>query len=203
VFFEFLPILNDEAVIADEFFELTGGYVRKRLCELIPEFNLIQSEDIRSRTIDVFVKALVKGGWVPDDLLTMPFTLLVDPCPANMIEHIRAVTNTSRAAAIELNKIFGERMPFDMDILTSGAILHDVGKLVEYEKREGKVVKSRHGKMLRHPFSGVGLAYDSGLPEDVLHIIAVHAKEGDKARMFPAAHIIHHADFMTFEPFHG
>ncbi len=177
--------------------------MRNRLIELIPEFNLIADANIREKTIQVFEKALRKGGWVPDDLLTMPFTLLIDPCPANMIEHIRAVTKTSRAAAQQLMEVLGTRMPFDLDILTSGAILHDVGKLVEYEKRDGKVVKSRHGKMLRHPFSGVGLAYDSGLPEDVLHIIAVHAKEGDKARVIPAAHIVHHADFMSFEPLHS
>ncbi len=177
--------------------------MRDRLVELIPEFDLIKDPALRERTLDVFEKAMLKGGWKPDDLLRMPFTLLVDPCPANMIEHIRAVTRIANASAIELTAIFGDRMPVDMDILISGAILHDVGKLVEYEEKNGKFVTCRHGKMLRHPFSGVGLAYDCGVPDDVLHIIAVHAREGDKARRIPAAFIVNHSDFMTFEPFHG
>jgi hypothetical protein len=89
-----------------------------------------------------------------------------------------------------------------MDRLTSGALLHDVGKLVEYCDQGGRIVKSAKGRMLRHPFSGVGLGYDSGLPDEVLHMIAVHAKEGTGARVLPEAVIIHHADFMNFEPFH-
>ena len=171
-----------------------------RLTDIIPEFNLIQDANIRANTLSVFERALERGGWVVDDLLEMPFTLLIEPCPANMVEHVRAVANAAREAAKALRKILGERVMLDMDILTSGAILHDVGKLVEYMKVDGKFVKAPHGKMLRHPFSGVGLAYDSGLPDEVLHIIAVHAREGEGARMTAAAHIVHYADFMSFEP---
>jgi len=174
--------------------------MREKIFELIPEFLLIEDESIRESTYLVFERAMKKGGWVPEDLIRMPFTLLIDPCPANMVEHIRAVTKISRSSAKDITEILGDRVPFDMDILTSGAILHDVGKLVEYEEKDGKFVQCWHGKMLRHPFSGVGLAYDSGLPDDVLHIIAVHAREGERARKIPAAFIVHHADFMSFEP---
>ena len=96
--------------------------------------------------------------------------------------------------------MLGSRMTFDMDVLTSGALLHDVGKLVEYERVGDRFVKCEHGRMLRHPFSGVGLAYDAGLPDEVLHIIAVHAREGEGARVTPAAHIVHNADFSFFSP---
>jgi putative nucleotidyltransferase with HDIG domain len=177
--------------------------MRERIVELIPEFNQIKDKSLREKTLNVFEKALRKGGWKPDDLLRMPFTLLIENCPANMVEHIRAVTRVAIASSAELTAIFGSRMPIDPDILISGAILHDVGKLVEYEEKDGKFVTCKHGKMLRHPFSGVGLGYDEGLPDEVLHIIAVHAREGDKARRIPAAFIVNHADFMTFEPFHG
>ncbi|MFA4987314.1 MAG: HD domain-containing protein [Candidatus Brocadiia bacterium] len=177
--------------------------MRERLLQIIPEIELISDAGIRDRVIGVFEKALKKGGWVPDDLLRMPFTLLIKPCPANMAEHIRAVTRVARASAKELTAILGSRLPFDMDVLTAGALLHDIGKLVEYKlDKEGNFVTADHGRMLRHPFSGVGLAYDAGLPDEVLHIIAVHAKEGDGARKTPASFIVNHSDFMTFEPLH-
>lgn len=177
--------------------------MREELEKLIPEFGLIGDETLRTRTLDVFVKAMEEGGWQPEDLTRMPFTLLLDPCPANMVEHVRGVVNVARKSAETLKELYGDRMPINIDELTSGAILHDVGKLVEYRTEGGRFVKSPKGRMLRHPFSGVGLGYGAGLPDSVLHMIAVHAKEGTGARVIPEAVIIHHADFMNFEPFHG
>ena len=38
------------------------------------------------------------------------------------------------------------------------------------------------------------------LPDKVVHMIAVHAKEGDGGYRCPEAVLVHHADFMNFEP---
>jgi hypothetical protein len=95
----------------------------------------------------------------------------------------------------------GDALPIDMDILVAGAILIDVGKLLEYEIVGGKAVQSQRGKFVRHPFSGVGLAMECGLPDSVCHIIAAHAGEGDLVKRSVEATIVHHADFMSFLPF--
>jgi hypothetical protein len=76
-----------------------------------------------------------------------------------------------------------------------------VGKLLEYEKVDGRAVQSDRGKSLRHPFTGVALAMECGVPDEVCHIIATHAAEGDLVKRTPEAFIVHHADFMAFEPF--
>ncbi|MCL5037788.1 MAG: HD domain-containing protein, partial [Chloroflexi bacterium] len=76
----------------------------------------------------------------------------------------------------------------------------DVGKLVEYRKEGGKVIKSQNGILHRHPFTGAAIAREAGLPSEVIHMIYAHAKEGDLASRIPEAAIIHHADFMSFEP---
>ncbi|MFW5878120.1 MAG: HDIG domain-containing metalloprotein, partial [bacterium] len=96
---------------------------------------------------------------------------------------------------------FGKDLPVDMDVLIAGAILADVGKLLEYELKDGKAVQGMYGKYLRHPFSGVSLAEECGVPPEVCHIIAAHAGEGDKIKRTTEAYIVHHADFMTFLPF--
>jgi hypothetical protein len=88
-----------------------------------------------------------------------------------------------------------------MDVLIAGAILADVGKRLEYEIVDGKPVQGRYGKYLRHPFSGVSLAEQCGLPAEICHIIAAHAAEGDHITRSAEAYIVHHADFMTFLPF--
>jgi hypothetical protein len=89
-----------------------------------------------------------------------------------------------------------------MDVLISGAILCDVGKLLEYDLDEsGNLLQGSYGKYLRHPFSGVSVAEECGIPPAVLHIIAAHAGEGDQVTRSTEATIVHHADFMTFLPF--
>ena len=87
------------------------------------------------------------------------------------------------------------------DLLIAGAILIDIGKLIEYDKVDGKLVTSKAGHLLRHPFSGVSIADRFGLPYEVQHIIAYHAKEGDLAKRNVEAIIVHHADFVSFDPF--
>ncbi len=89
---------------------------------------------------------------------------------------------------------------YDRDILIAGGILHDVGKFLEYEKDDsGKIVKSKFGKFLRHPFSGAALAYEMKLPAMVVHIIATHAHEGDNGYRCPESILVNKADFITFD----
>ena len=63
----------------------------------------------------------------------MPFTLLINPCPASFIDHTRAVTLTAIRAAEVFAEIYGDRVPVNMDRLIAGGLLHDIGKLLEYE----------------------------------------------------------------------
>lgn len=177
--------------------------MRDDLREAIPELDRFRDTTIRDRVLAVFEDALNQGGWTVGDLERMPFTLLLDPCPASMLEHIRGVTGVSLVAAERLAETYGERMPIDHDRLLAGALLHDIGKLVEMEEKHGTFRKSYRGVLLRHPFSGMALAARHGLSEEVQHIIALHAKEGTGARRLAEAHIVHHADFINFEPFHG
>ena len=66
---------------------------------------------------------------------------------------------------------------------------------------DGEVRQSDRGKALRHPFTGVALALECGIPDPVCHIIATHAAEGDLVKRTTEAYIVHHADFMSFLPF--
>ncbi len=173
--------------------------MRKRLLQLIPEFELIRDPTLRERTLKTWEIALAEGGWTPDDLTQLPFTLLINPCPVNYIEHVRAVTLTALRAAQVFTQIYGDRAPVDTDILVSGGLLHDIGKLLEYETRaDGMTVQTHAGKLLRHPFTGMELAARCGLPAEVQHIIAAHAGEGDKVQRTTEATLINHADFMNF-----
>ena len=73
-----------------------------------------------------------------------------------------------------------------MDYLIAGAILIDVGKLIEYVMEDGQAVVGQTGKLLRHPFTGVGLAMRFGVPDEICHMIAAHSKEGDLGKGRPS-----------------
>ena len=173
--------------------------MRKKLLSLMPEFHLIQDTSLQESTIKVWEEAIAEGGWDIADLLDMPFTLLIEQTPVNIITHTRAVTRCSLQIADVLQEEYKQRMKINKDHLLAGALLHDVGKLFEYEKDNGIFKKSKAGQLLRHPISGAAFASKFGLPLDVLHIIACHSKEGDGARKTVEAVIVNHADFVNFE----
>ncbi len=166
-----------------------------------PELEWIRDPDLRRRTRDCWVLAFERSPLEPEDLERIPFTLHVPDCKVSFLAHKRLVVHVARESALKIREFMSAEMEVDEDVLIAGAILADVGKMLEYEKdEEGKTVQSRRGKYLRHPFTGVGLAMECGLPDAVCHVVATHAGEGNLVERTPEAWIVHHSDFMTYEP---
>ncbi len=169
------------------FFELTGRMKDKELAE---------------KVIQVWVDCAAEGGWKSyEELCEMPFTLLTETDGVNLIEHTIAVTKASIGIAEAMMTTY-KKMPFNinMDWLIAGGILHDVGKLMETEKVDGKYRKSYAGQCERHPVSGCIAAAKAGLPIEIQNIIVTHAKEGEGAPKRIEGVFIHQADFATFDP---
>jgi putative nucleotidyltransferase with HDIG domain len=168
---------------------------------LWPELDWISKVDLREKTARVWERALALSPLTPEDLERIPFTLLVQNCPTTFMEHKRCVVHIARKAAESMKEFMGNALKIDVDTVISGAILADVGKLLEYETVDGTAKQSRRGELLRHPFTGVALAMECGVPDEVCHIIAAHAAEGDLVKRTTEAYIVHHADFMAYLPF--
>jgi hypothetical protein len=173
--------------------------MREAIRELFPELGEIHDKELRDKVLDVWVEAVQTGGWQPQDLMQIPFTLLADNVQVMYLEHVRTVCRMCIAMEDVLKEAYGDRARIDHDTLVAGALLADVGKMLEYERRDGQIVKGRKGEYLRHPFSGVGLCYKHGIPDAVMHMVATHSKEGDHVKRFPESIIFHHADFTDFE----
>ncbi len=176
--------------------------MRNKIVELFPRIKDIKDDDLREKTITCWERSLALSPFDIDDLDKIPFTLLLEETDISLLKHTNAVTNTAIKIAESFIENYGEKKPVNMDWVISGAILHDVGKVLEFERDEnGKVVKSYHGKRLRHPVSGGIVASEVGLPLEVVHIIVAHSKEGNFTKRITESWIIHHADFVNFEPF--
>jgi len=173
---------------------------REELLNLIPEFNLIQDDTLRQNTVSVWQEAATAGGWNAAEIVRLPFTLAGNHGGIMYIEHVRTVCKMCLACDEVLEHAYGaRRTPVNRDYLITGALLADVGKLLEYEKRDDQFCTSKHGRYLRHPFTGVGLCFKHNIPDEVVHMVAVHSREGDEFPRSAEAIILHHVDFIDFE----
>ena len=168
---------------------------------VLPEIDLIEDISLSRKTQAAWQIALRAAGITADDMNGMPFSLLAKASGVSLAEHIRAVTRSALALADEMTSSYGDRVKIDRDLVATGGLVHDIGKVLEYEKTDDGYLKAYYGKMLRHPFSGVWICSQAGLPVEVMHIVAVHSKEGDGGHRSVEANIIFHCDFANFEPF--
>ena len=167
---------------------------------LLPEINLIEDDALRGKVTACWQEAIEFRGWTEELLRSIPFTLLADNVSIPFIDHVRAVCLMCVACDDVLDRVHGKnKTPINRHYLIAGAMLADVGKLLEFEIIDGQAVKSDYGKHIRHPFSGVGLAFKHGLPSEIMHIIATHSKEGAGEKRLPESIVFHHADFIDFE----
>ncbi len=163
----------------------------------------IEKQELRDGVIQAWVLGCERGKYTSvDQLHRMPFTLLTECHGISFVEHTIAVTEGAIALAEAQRQVY-RRMPYviDMDRLVAGGLLHDVGKLLEIgHDGQGGYSKSRNGQCMRHPISGTVLAALAGLPDEVLNIVACHAKEGEGRPQVLETVLIHLADFATFDP---
>ena len=171
----------------------------KDLIDLIPEFNAIQDDESRQRVLRVWTDAMETGGWTVDDLGKLPYTLLVEDVDITFPEHVSVVCRLCIAMEDVLKDAYGDRYVIDHDTLVAGALLADVGKLIEFVEKDGEYEWASMYQYLRHPFTGVGLCYKHDIPEAVMHIVATHSWEGDKFKRRPESIIFRHADFTDFD----
>jgi putative nucleotidyltransferase with HDIG domain len=175
-----------------------------KIAQLFPSIRKIKNKSLREKVAAVWSEAITTGcggkGWTIDELRAVKFTLLAGDINMTFVEHLNSCARQCIAIAHVLKKSFRCSIPVLRDHLIAGALLADVGKPLEYDKdASGKVIQGEFGQQVRHPFSGVALAYKHGIPGEVLHIIATHSHEGDRVERSIESIIFHHADFVDFD----
>ena len=166
--------------------------VEKRDIEICfsEELKWINDENLRKKVVDIWKEASDRGNWKNID--DAPFTLLIENS-GKLTDHTKRITRLAKSI-FDLRK---EKI--NKDFLIAGALLHDVGKLLEYEFKNGKYIKCDYAKKFRHPVSGALLAKELNLPDEIVYTIYAHSKEGDITERSIESIIINHCDFIDFE----
>jgi 3'-5' exoribonuclease len=123
------------------------------------------------------------------------------------LEHTLSVTRTCVHLADKYDTYYPDMQPrLDKGVVVAGAILHDIGKLREYEEQPMGAVYTAAGALIGHMLQGRDIVREflagRNLPEETLlrleHVIVAHQGRVEwgapKIPMTPEAMIVHYAD---------
>lgn len=170
------------------------------------------------------LNALLRAVFIEDKTLSVAF----ETFPAaeirhhafrhGLIQHTLEVTDTVDAICTK-HKAWGkQRGRLSRDLAVTGALLHDIGKLEEYEQDGHSVRFSAGGGLLGHITLGIirlarkiamvrkAIGFEEALEEVVLHMIVAHHGKTEYGTPIPPktaeAALIHYADMVSTECFY-
>ena len=171
--------------------------------QFVPEIRWLEDETLKTKIRETYEDAFVTGGWDRlEQLEQLPFTTKLLETDITLPEHIRSVTIMCEQVYQTFMKCYKSAYPLNHEYLIAGAILHDVGKIAEYGMdQQGRPYITESGRLLRHCFSGAGLAMRHGIPLEIVHMIALHSTEGIGKYRSPEAVIVNRVDLLNFDTF--
>lgn len=142
----------------------------ERLCQLLPQINLISDESLRSKTLDIWRETCELSSWT--SLEEIPFGPGLLPNEFSFLQHVTDVTRYSYMVALEHNKTNIHKA--NIDYVLAGALLHDVCKLMEYSAEDGF---TEWGALIPHSMYGVYICKKYDIPLPIIHIVATHTPQ--------------------------
>jgi putative nucleotidyltransferase with HDIG domain len=90
-----------------------------------------------------------------------------------LVKHTNAVAGAALAMGRLLIRQYDVKI--NLDYVIAAAILHDLDKIVMYERKDGRTVHSALGGKMVHGAQGGHIALLAGLPQDIVFIIMAHS----------------------------
>jgi putative nucleotidyltransferase with HDIG domain len=139
--------------------------------EIFPQFNSIKDLSLKEKAVEAWLSALNESDW--DKIEDMPWIPGVAEFITN-VDHCRGTANLAMALSKAL--VEQEGVELNVDYIITGAVLHDVGKLLEYSSHGGK---TEIGRFLVHSQLGANICMKVDLPAEVTNIVQYHNTPGE------------------------
>ena len=81
--------------------------MRDKIRDLLPEIGEIRDQSLRERVVSVWEESITQGGWEPEELTAIPFTLLAGKIEMKFIEHVRCCAKMCLALEKTLGEVWG------------------------------------------------------------------------------------------------
>ena len=154
---------------------------RKELLEMYPEIELLENEEEKEVVIKSYLLGLELGEWdKKGGFMNLPVGtegLMKPECDISCVTHMRNVARCSKNAA-EVMAPWLEKMGYKLDknFVFYMALLHDVGKLIEFDRdKDGVPRYGKVGKMFCHTSAGAYIVKKSGGDDKITHAVLTHS----------------------------
>ncbi|MDP7028554.1 MAG: phosphohydrolase, partial [Candidatus Marinimicrobia bacterium] len=84
--------------------------MKEQVLKIWPEINWIKDETIKQKTLDAWVWAIENSVLTPEDLETIPFSLLIKDCNVSFMNHKRTCVHLSVDIAKRMQDNFGDEI---------------------------------------------------------------------------------------------
>jgi len=159
--------------------------IRSAIIADLPSILKIQDSLLRESVIDAWVLALERNGQM--SINDTPAHLERETYGVTLSAHTEGVARMVDSVVRALSETTGYDFKSDTDHLIAGALCHDIGKIYEYLPENQKRWTNHRisgSPAMRHSAYSAHVALEVGLPEDIVHCIAVHTEppEGFRGR---------------------
>jgi putative nucleotidyltransferase with HDIG domain len=141
------------------------------ILKLFPEIDSITDDALKEKVMGAWSLALKESDW--EKIEDMPWI----PGVAEFITNVEHCRGTARIAMALGGALYEqEGVELNLNYVIAGALLHDVGKLLEYSAAGGK---TELGEYLPHPQLGSHICMRAGLPAGITNIVQYHNTRGE------------------------
>ncbi len=110
----------------------------------------------------------------------------------SLVKHSSAAASGAYAMGKQLQEEYGVKL--NLDYVIAGALLHDLDKIISYERKGDKVQQSALGAQIVHGAYGGHIALLAGLPMEIAYIIMAHSPSVNVELRSPEGQLISYAE---------
>jgi putative nucleotidyltransferase with HDIG domain len=158
-----------------------------------PEITRIQDTTLRAQVTACWIDA-----WHQSQYATLEEAIFSPHIPGcRLIDHIRAVASIAMHIAATFSQ--HHQIPINHDYVLAGALLHDIDKMIIYEKTPEGYQQAKILTQFPHGYLGARLAHKHGVPDAIEHLILSHTRQQLILPTTIEAIIVHYADFADYD----
>ena len=166
------------------------------IAEFEPILDLMEDKQLRQQVLDIYEEVYAKSEFQhPEDVPMVHEDH--SKWNTNLIHHEATCTLAALAVARCVDEAYGTKL--NKDYIIAGDLLHDGSKPLEYWKNEKDAGHTRMMDWLGHSMVAANVAYDHGLPKEVVHIIISHTRFFDVPTATLEALLVYYTDLLDGE----